>query len=69
MHFPYLIGFDEEICRCGLVSKLSGDGGKEGLGSIRKRKWGMGAEKMTSNDVLISKEEITRMLQRLFPSF
>lgn len=29
----------------------------------------MGAEKMTSTDVLISKEEITRMLQRLFPTF
>lgn len=62
------MGFDEEICRCGLVSKLSEDGGKEGLGSIRKRKWGMGAEKMTNTDVLISKEEITRMLQGLFPS-
>lgn len=42
------MGFDEEMRKSGLISKLSGDGGKEGLGSIRKRE-GRGVENDRGN--------------------
>lgn len=55
------------MCKCGIISKLSGDSRKEGLGSIRKREWWWGGtEEITNIYVLISKEERIRMLQGLF---
>lgn len=68
LHFAYLIGFDEEICRCGLVSKLSGDGGKEGLGSIRKEMEHGGRENdehWCANQLGRNNQDVTKIVPKL----